>query len=68
MGEIVNLRRVRKSKARAAATNEAAANRSKFAQSHAERDAAQAARAVETRRLDGHRRESSAKLTERDEE
>lgn len=58
MGEIVNLRRARKTKARAAATDEAAANRTKFGQSRAQRDAAQAAHAAEARRLDAHKRET----------
>ncbi|WOJ89696.1 DUF4169 family protein [Methylocapsa polymorpha] len=57
MGEIVNLRRARKAKARADSTNEAAANRTKFGRSRSERDAAQAAQTAEARRLDGHRRQ-----------
>jgi hypothetical protein len=57
MGEIVNLRRVRKEKARSAKDADAAANRAKFGTTKAER----ARRAAETeladRRLDGHKRE-----------
>jgi hypothetical protein len=57
MGEIVNLRRARKDKARSAKDAEAAANRAKFG---APKDA-RAKRAAENelveRRLDGHKRE-----------
>lgn len=59
MGEIVNLRRARKARTRAAATSEAAANRTRFGQSRAAREAAQAALDMETRKLDAHRREVS---------
>jgi hypothetical protein len=59
MGEIVNLRRARKAKTRAASVTEAAANRTEFGQGRAAREAAQAARDLETRRLDAHKRESS---------
>ncbi|WP_026606086.1 DUF4169 family protein [Methylocapsa acidiphila] len=58
MGEIVNLRRVRKTKARAAEAADAAANRVKFGQSRAERAGVEAQLAADARRLDAHRRES----------
>jgi hypothetical protein len=57
MGEIVNLRRARKARARILATSEAAANRTKFGQSAAERSAAQTSRALESRRFEAHKRE-----------
>lgn len=57
MGEIVNLRRARKEKARSANDAEAAANRAKFGAKKAERAhrAAETDRAVKS--LDGHKRE-----------
>ncbi|MGO9674784.1 MAG: DUF4169 family protein [Methylocella sp.] len=56
MGEIVNLRRARKQKARAGSDAEAATNRAKFGASRAEREAATRLRSLEATRLDGHRR------------
>ena len=56
-GEIVNLRRARKEKARAAASKEAAANRAKFGRNRTERDAETQARALEEKRLEAHLRE-----------
>ncbi len=56
MGEIVNLRRARKQKARAGSDAEAAANRAKCGASRAEREAAIRLRNLEATRLDGHRR------------
>lgn len=50
MGEIINLRRVRKQKARDRAEAEAAANRAKFGRTKAEK----AREAKETKRLSGH--------------
>ncbi len=58
MGEVVNLRRVRKAKARAASALEAGANRSKFGLSRVERETASSLRDLESARLDGHKRES----------
>ena len=55
MGEIVNLRRARKQKARAGSEAEAAANRAKFGASRAGREAATSRRELEAARLDGHR-------------
>jgi hypothetical protein len=57
MGEIVNLRRARKQKARVTASNEAAAKRVKFGRSHVARDADGAAIAQEMSRFEAHRRE-----------
>lgn len=59
MGEIVNLRRVRKARARVVAAKEAAANRAKHGRSAAERDAAQTARTLEEKRFDAHKRDVS---------
>ena len=52
MGEIINLRKARKSKARASAANEADSNRARFGRTPAERDrdrheAEKAARALD---------------------
>jgi hypothetical protein len=58
MSEIVNLRRVRKAKVRAAAAEQAAANRERFGQSRAVREAREQIRQIDARRLDGHFRES----------
>ncbi len=54
MGELVNLRRVRKSVARREAEAAAAENRVKFGRTKAERAAADAERDAQTRKLDGH--------------
>lgn len=57
-GKIVNLRQVRKGKARAEAEEKAASNRAKFGRSKAEkaREAADAAtRSQEAERLEAHR-------------
>ncbi|MCC6735554.1 MAG: DUF4169 family protein [Bauldia sp.] len=55
--EIVNLRRVRKEKARADGKREAEANRAAFGRSKAEKAATRATQAAADRKLDGHRRE-----------
>ena len=55
--EIVNLRRARKSKARAGKQAEAAANRIKFGRSKAERTREAANAELHRRRLDSHRRD-----------
>jgi hypothetical protein len=56
MSEIVNLRRARKTKARAAAADKAAENRLRFGASKAERDLLTAREDLEDRHLDAHRR------------
>lgn len=57
MGEIINLRRHRKTKARQAAADAAAANRAAFGRTKAERDTQAAIEKLELRRLDGHKRD-----------
>ncbi len=59
MGEIVNLRRARKEKARASASKDAAANRAKSGRTRAVRDASDQARVLEEKRLEAHRREAT---------
>ncbi|HZM06867.1 MAG TPA: DUF4169 family protein [Methylocella sp.] len=59
MGEIVNLRRARKEKARATASKEADAARAKSGRTRAARDAADQARTLEEKRLAGHKREAA---------
>lgn len=56
MAEIITLRRARKTKAKAAATHQAAANRIKFGRTRAQKaaDVAEDERLI--RRLDGHKR------------
>lgn len=54
-GEIVNLRRARKAKARAEADAHAARNRAVFGRTKDEKRLAQAQDALARRRLDGHR-------------
>jgi hypothetical protein len=53
--EIVNLRKARKAKARAADEARAAENRALFGRSKAERKATEAEKDLTLRRLDGHR-------------
>ena len=53
MGEIINLRKARKSKARAAETAEAAANRARFGRTLAERDRDRRETEKSARELDG---------------
>lgn len=55
MGEIVNLRRVKKQRERARAAAEAAQNRVRFGRTPAERDAAAAEAARRATALDGAR-------------
>jgi hypothetical protein len=59
MGELVNLRAVRKRRAREEAGRQADANRALFGRAKAERDAEAERRARESRALDGHRREGA---------
>ncbi|UJQ94979.1 DUF4169 family protein [Mariluticola halotolerans] len=56
MAEIVNLRTVRKRKARAAEEDKAAENRVRFGKTKAERQKDEAGKALDARRLDGHKR------------
>jgi Domain of unknown function (DUF4169) len=59
-GEIVNLRRARKEKARAASSKEAVAHGAKFGRIRAGRDAADQTRILEEKRLEAHRREAAS--------
>ncbi|MBX3430327.1 MAG: DUF4169 family protein [Hyphomonadaceae bacterium] len=56
MAEIVNLRRARRNKARAAAETEAAANRLVHGRTKAERSRTEAEKEAAERKLDGHKR------------
>ena len=55
MGDVVNLRRARKARDRAAASEQAAENRIRFGRTKAERERIAAQEALEASRLDGHR-------------
>ncbi len=55
--EIVNLRRARKAKARTEHEREAAANRTAFGRSKAEKEKTAAEHRLADRRIDAHRRE-----------
>lgn len=57
MAEIVNLRRARKARDRAAAERQAQANRARFGRSKAERAQVDAERGRTARTLDGARRD-----------
>lgn len=57
MAEIINLRRVRKQRARDEADKDAAANRATFGQTKAERERTAAEADLTARTLDAHRRE-----------
>lgn len=57
MGDVINLRRARKARARADAQDKAAANRLAFGRTRAEREAAAAEAARHERLLDGAKRE-----------
>jgi hypothetical protein len=59
MGELVNLRRVRKDRNRRRREDEAAENRAKFGRSKAEKLTGKAQDELDARRLDGHRLGSS---------
>lgn len=54
MGELVNLRRARKAKARQRDDDQAAKNRLAFGLSKAEKQFSAARRELETKKLDGH--------------
>ncbi len=55
--DIVNIRKARKVRDRAAREKRATENRSKFGRTKAEREHAEAQEAIEARRLDGHVRD-----------
>ena len=57
MAEIVNLRQVRKAKARADKESQAATNRAKFGRTKAEKAVESAKKSIADKRLDGHKRE-----------
>ena len=57
MGEIVNFRRAKKAKARAAKEETSAGNRAKFGTPKAIRDLDKARAAKETRDVDAHKRD-----------
>ena len=57
MGEIVNLRRARKDRARADADSKAQANRIAFGRTKSEKSLTQAERDIAERRIEGHRRD-----------
>jgi Domain of unknown function (DUF4169) len=59
MGDIINLRRDRKNKARDDAANVAEANRLKFGRSKVEREVTEATKALSERSLDAHKREDT---------
>jgi Domain of unknown function (DUF4169) len=58
MGEVVNLRRARKAKARADAEAHAQVSRAKHGRAKAERNAEKSKTMLVERRLDAHRRET----------
>lgn len=58
MGDVINLRTVRKRKARAEKEDNAQANRVRFGQSKAERRKDAAEKALEARKLDAARRDT----------
>jgi Domain of unknown function (DUF4169) len=57
VGEIVNLKRFKKQKAREDRADEAASNRMKFGQSKFEKSLAKAEKTSAEKRLDAHQRE-----------
>jgi hypothetical protein len=59
MGDVVNLRRVRKAKSRDDAAKTADANRAKFGRTKAERSLTDATQELAARVLDQHKRENS---------
>lgn len=66
MAEIINLRQARKARVRAEKERVASANRAKFGQTKAEREARRAQEALMDRRLDGSLREGVADAGEQD--
>ncbi len=65
-GEIVNLRRARKSKQRAAEAEAAAENRLRFGKSKEQRTLEAKTTVLNERRFEGHRREPAAGLVSTD--
>lgn len=61
MGELVNLRRVRKDRDRLRREEEAAENRAKFGRTKVEKLTTKAQDVLEAKRLDGHRLDDVAK-------
>lgn len=59
MGDLVNLRRARKDRARADADKKGEANRVAFGRTKAEKSLTKAERDLAERRIDGHRMEPS---------
>lgn len=57
MAEIVNLKRVRKQRARTAAEADAAANRTEHGRTKSERRLTKAEKEAAERKLDGHKRD-----------
>ena len=57
MGDVVNLRRVRKAKQRSADEQASETNRRAYGQTKAEREQTAAVRSLTGRLLDGHRRD-----------
>ncbi len=57
-GDVVNLRRIRKQRARAEAASSATANRVAFGRTRAEKALSEAERRQDKDRLDGHRLQS----------
>jgi hypothetical protein len=64
MGDIVNLRRVRKDRKRRDADVTASANRLAFGRTKAERNLTEARNDLDARRIDGHLRETAGTDTE----
>jgi hypothetical protein len=60
MAEIINLRRARKSKQRAAADADASANRAAFGRSKIEKQLTKSMNEATERRLDGHKRDDDS--------
>lgn len=58
MGDVVNLRRVRKAKIRDGQAKQADANRLKFGRTKAEKTLTAAEQAIANKTLDGHKRDS----------
>lgn len=58
MADVVNLRQVRKRKAKAAQEVQAAENRALFGKPKAERKREAAQKSIEEKKLDGHRRDN----------
>lgn len=59
MTEIINLRKSRKAKGRAEAEAQAAENRVKFGRTKEDKRSSEAAKRLDERRLEGHRRDDA---------